>query len=120
MGQFLSQKCPECPIDLAGGFLANWRKNLGGNGLEPLKRFACPIFSEKSRKMGHVGTGAMVRTILGRQMMRDGARSNRPRWKSFDIAEGHFRNPAFAINMPGTGPELHACRLSRASTGFQL
>jgi hypothetical protein len=75
MGHFSSQKCPECPIGLAGGFLVNWRKDLGGNGLGFLKRSACPIFEGKSQKMGHVETWAMVRTILGRQMMRNDARS---------------------------------------------
>ncbi|HET6249665.1 MAG TPA: hypothetical protein VFE47_18395 [Tepidisphaeraceae bacterium] len=68
MGHFLSQKCPEYPIGLAGGFLAERRKDLGGNELRLLKRSECPIFDEKSQKMGHFETWAMVRTILGRKM----------------------------------------------------
>jgi hypothetical protein len=38
------------------------------------KKLNVPFWSEKFKKMGHVETWAMVRTILGRKMMRDGAR----------------------------------------------
>jgi hypothetical protein len=39
-----------------------------------------PFPRRKSQKMGHFGTWAMVRTILGRQMMRFGARSGAGGW----------------------------------------
>jgi hypothetical protein len=74
MGQFLSHSCLKCLIDLPGGFWAKRRKDLGDKGLGALKSSACPIFEGKSQKMGHFGTWAMVRTKLGREMMRNDAR----------------------------------------------
>jgi hypothetical protein len=46
-----------------------------GGGLGKEKDLHVPFSDRKSRKMGHVETWVMVRTNLGREMMRFGARA---------------------------------------------